>query len=88
MLRSKIKLCIVIHLKVFFFVHVLLLACAKSFQAPGFAKVSFFFSPHFSYLKMFLLPTFYIILPFSARKFTKEKLVSLDRNFEHGFSFP
>ena len=79
MLRSKIKLRIVLHLTVFF-VHVLPLACASSFQAPGLLRKGlYFFTALFLILKCFYSQLFmqsYLSLPENS---STRRSVSLDR---------
>lgn len=73
MLRSKMKLCIVMHLKVFF-VHVLPLACASSFQAPGLLYKGFFFFTALFLFENVSTPNFLYNLTFLCQKIHRREI--------------
>ena len=73
MLRSKIKLRIVLHLTVFF-VHVLPLACASSFQAPGLLCKGFFFFTALFLFENVSTPNFLYNLTFLCQKIHRREI--------------
>ena len=73
MLRSKMKLCIVMHLKVFF-VHVLPLVCASSFQAPGLLCKGFFFFTALFLFENVSTPNFLYNFTFLCQKIHRREI--------------